>query len=216
MNRIKRTNIFKIFEHQRPQPKTELRYTNVFELLIAVILSAQATDISVNKITNVLFVKAKTPDDVIKLGESKLMQIIKSIGLYRSKARNIIRTCEILSSEYSNKVPENRELLERLPGVGRKTANVVLNTYFGWNTIAVDTHVFRVSNRTGIATGRKVEIVESKLDRLIPDNYKKNAHHWLILHGRYICKARTPLCHRCPISDLCEFKQKNTTEANPS
>ena len=216
MNRIKRTNIFKIFEHQRPQPKTELRYTNVFELLIAVILSAQATDISVNKITNVLFVKAKTPDDVIKLGESKLMQIIKSIGLYRSKARNIIRTCEILSSEYNNKVPENRELLERLPGVGRKTANVVLNTYFGWNTIAVDTHVFRVSNRTGIATGRKVEIVESKLDRLIPDNYKKNAHHWLILHGRYICKARTPLCHRCPISDLCEFKQKNTTEANPS
>ena len=216
MNRIKRTNIFKIFEHQRPQPKTELRYTNVFELLIAVILSAQATDISVNKITNVLFVKAKTPDDVIKLGESKLMQIIKSIGLYRSKARNIIRTCEILSSEYNNKVPENRELLERLPGVGRKTANVVLNTYFGWNTIAVDTHVFRVSNRTGIATGRKVEIVESKLDRLIPDNYKKNAHHWLILHGRYICKARTPLCHRCPISVLCEFKQKNTTEANPS
>ncbi|OUV02542.1 MAG: endonuclease III [Betaproteobacteria bacterium TMED82] len=214
MNKVKRDNIFEIFKNQQPQPKTELIYDTVFELLIAVILSAQATDVSVNKVTKILFKKCKTADDFLKLGESKLVKIIKSIGLFKTKASNIIKTCNLLKDNHGGEVPESRELLEKLPGVGRKTANVILNTYFRWDTIAVDTHVFRVSNRTRIAVGDNVGIVERKLNKLVSKQYKQNAHHWLILHGRYICKARKPLCEICPLEHLCEFKDKTVNSKN--
>lgn len=191
-----------------PKPATELKYRSPFELLVAVILSAQATDVSVNKATEKLFVVASTPEAMLKLGLRGLKKYIKSIGLYNSKARNIIATCKLLHEKYQGRVPASREELEALPGVGRKTANVILNTAFGQPTIAVDTHIFRVSNRTGIAPGKNVLEVENKLLKFVPMQYRKNAHHWLILHGRYTCLARRPKCNECIISDLCEWKQK--------
>ena len=172
------------------------------------LLSAQATDVSVNAATRKLFPKANTPQTILALGTSGLEPFIRTIGLYKTKARHLIQTCEILLRDHRGEVPESREALESLPGVGRKTANVVLNTAFGWETIAVDTHIFRVSNRTKIAPGKNVQEVEMRLERLVPAEFRRNAHHWLILHGRYICKARTPECWRCPINDLCEFRPK--------
>jgi endonuclease-3 len=209
MNTEKRHRIFERLAAENPNPTTELEYTTPFELLAAVLLSAQATDVSVNAATRKLFPKANTPQAILKLGVEKLEGTIRTIGLYKTKAKHLIQTCEILIREHGGHVPENREALEALPGVGRKTANVVLNTAFGWETIAVDTHIFRVSNRTKIAPGKTVFEVEKRLERLVPAIFKRNAHHWLILHGRYICKARTPECWRCMISDLCEFRQKN-------
>ena len=188
---------------------TELRYRSPFELLVSVILSAQATDVSVNKATEKLFKVAATPGQFIKLGERGLKEYIKSIGLYNSKAKNIINTCGILVSEHAGEVPADREALEKLPGVGRKTANVILNTAFGQPTIAVDTHIFRVSNRTGMAPGKNVLEVEQRLLKFVPDEYKQDAHHWLILHGRYVCTARKPKCGACLIHDLCEWKEKS-------
>ena len=208
MNNKKRKEIFSIFSKQHPNPTTELIYNSSFELLIAVILSAQTTDIAVNKVTIKLFQSNKTPSDFVKLGEKKLQEKIKTIGLFRNKAKNIISTCKILVNEHNSEIPKNRELLQKLPGVGRKTANVVLNTYFGWNLIAVDTHVFRVANRTKLARGRTVDTVEKRLEKNTPNIFKKNAHHWLILHGRYICKARKPVCSDCLIYELCEYKDK--------
>ncbi len=208
MNQKKRHEIFTIFSNQQPSPKTELVYDSVFQLLIAVILSAQTTDIAVNNVTKRLFKKAKKPEDFIKLGEKKLQSQINSIGLFRNKSKNIISTCKILKNQHASNVPEDRELLQKLPGVGRKTANVVLNTYFGWDLIAVDTHVFRVSNRTKLATGTSVEKVEKKLEKNIPKIFKRNAHHWLILHGRYVCKSQNPKCDDCSINELCEYKEK--------
>jgi endonuclease-3 len=184
-------------------------HKSTFELLIAVILSAQATDVSVNKATKELFSLANTPQKILNLGESGLKKYIKSIGLYNSKAKNIIMTCKILINEYNCKIPEDRETLQKLPGVGRKTANVVLNNAFGQPTIAVDTHIFRVSNRTGIALGKNVLEVERKLEKFVPEEYKLHAHHWLILHGRYTCIARNPKCNECLITDLCEYRKKN-------
>ena len=209
MNKTKRTEIFTRLREQNPQPTTELNYKNEFELLIAVILSAQATDISVNKATLPLFKVANTPDKIFKLGEKKLKTYVKTIGLYNTKAKNIIKTCKLLIDEHNGQVPEDRAALEALPGVGRKTANVVLNTAFGHPTIAVDTHIYRVSNRTGIAPGKTVLEVEKRLLRLVPDEFKRDAHHWLILHGRYTCIARTPKCLSCSINDLCEYNKKN-------
>ena len=208
MNRAKRTKIFSTLRRLNPEPKTELRYESPFELLIAVILSAQATDISVNKATEKLFAVANSPDAMLNLGVRGLKPYIRTIGLYNTKAENIIKTCRILVDEHDGVVPQSREALEKLPGVGRKTANVVLNTAFGVPTIAVDTHIFRVSNRTGIAPGKTPLEVEKRLMRLTPEEYRKDAHHWLILHGRYICKARTPLCGECPIVEWCEYKKK--------
>lgn len=208
MNKEKRAAIFKQLKQQNPHPTTELKYKNPFELLIAVILSAQATDVSVNKVTPGLFKVASTPEAILKLGIVGLKKHIRTIGLYNAKAENIIRTSRILCEKYESKVPDRRELLEQLPGVGRKTANVILNTAFGQPTIAVDTHIFRVSNRTGIAPGKNVLEVEKKLLKFVPDKYKKNAHHWLILHGRYVCIARKPKCGECTIYDLCEWKQR--------
>lgn len=210
MNLKKCTEIFKRFETENPGPTTELKYNSDFELLIAVILSAQATDISVNKATEKLFVIANTPDTILKLGEAKLKQAIKTIGLYNTKARNILKTCEILVNQFDSKVPNTREALEDLPGVGRKTANVILNTAFGHATIAVDTHIFRVANRTGLAVGKTPRLIEEQLSKVIPKPYLKNAHHWLVLHGRYICVARKPKCGQCIIRDLCEYPDKNT------
>lgn len=210
MNPAKRAAIFERLAAHNPSPDTELHYSSPFELLIAVILSAQATDVGVNKATAKLYPKANTPEAILALGESGLKKYIKTIGLFNSKARNIIKTCRILVDQHHSKVPDNRVDLEALPGVGRKTANVILNTAFGQPTIAVDTHIFRVSNRTGIAPGKTPLEVEKKLLKFTPEKYKLGAHHWLILHGRYVCKARKPLCHECIIEDLCEFRGKTT------
>ena len=209
MNRTKRQEIFTRLRDANPEPTTELLYDNPFQLLIAVILSAQSTDVGVNKATRALYKKVKTPRAMLKLGEEGLREYIKTIGLYNTKAKNIIKTCAMLEEQHGGKVPEDRAALEALPGVGRKTANVVLNTAFGHPTIAVDTHIFRVSNRTGIAPGKNVVEVEQRLLRLVPDEFKLDAHHWLILHGRYTCVARKPRCQSCSISDLCEYKDKN-------
>jgi len=208
MNRDKRTAIFEKLRELDPSPDTELHYDNPFQLLIAVILSAQATDISVNKATDKLYPVANTPEAIFALGVAGLTPYIRTIGLYNSKAGNIIKTCRMLIDQHGSEVPRNREQLEALPGVGRKTANVILNTAFGEPTIAVDTHIFRVSNRTGLAKGKTPLEVEKRLVRSTPDEFKKNAHHWLILHGRYVCKARKPLCGECAIVEWCEFRQK--------
>ena len=208
VNKLKRTEIYSRLRAQNPRPDTELNYVNPFELLIAVILSAQATDVSVNKATTRLYPLANTPQQILDLGIDKLKSYIKAIGLFNSKAANIIKTCEILLHDHDGQVPRSREELEKLPGVGRKTANVVLNTAFGEPTIAVDTHIFRLANRTGIAPGKTPLEVEKRLLRFTPDEFKKDAHHWLILHGRYVCKARKPECPRCVISDLCEYRDK--------
>ena len=208
MNRKKRIEIFTRFERENPNPTTELEYSSVFELLAAVLLSAQATDVSVNKATRKLFPIANTPQGIIDLGIDGLKEKIKTIGLYNTKAENLMKTCQLLVEQHNSVVPNNREALEALPGVGRKTANVVLNTAFGQLAMAVDTHIFRVSNRTAIAPGKDVLEVEKRLIRLIPKEFLLNAHHWLILHGRYVCTARKPKCGACTIEDLCEFKQK--------
>ena len=208
MNKQKRQEIFARLQAHNPHPTTELEYATPFQLLIAVLLSAQATDVGVNKATRVLFQVAPTPDKMYALGVAGLEEYIKTIGLYRTKAKNTIETCRILLQQHGGEVPEDREALEALPGVGRKTANVVLNTAFGHPTIAVDTHIFRVSNRTRLAPGKDVREVEDKLLRFVPAEYKQDAHHWLILHGRYVCKARKPDCERCVIADLCEYPAK--------
>ena len=208
MNREKRTAIYSTLRARMPAPTTELEFVNPFELLIAVILSAQATDISVNKATAKLYPVANTPAAILALGVDGLRPYIRTIGLFNSKAENIIKTCRILLEQHNGEVPRTRPELEALPGVGRKTANVVLNTAFGEPTIAVDTHIFRVSNRTGIAKGKTPLEVEKRLVRLTPDEFKKDAHHWLILHGRYVCKARKPLCGECPIVEWCEYTRK--------
>jgi endonuclease III len=208
MNQQKRAEIFRRLRQENPHPTTELNYQTPFELLIAVILSAQATDVGVNKATTKLYPIANTPEKILKLGEARLKDAIKTIGLFNSKAKNVIKTCQILVDKYNGQVPEDRKALEALPGVGRKTANVVLNTAFGHPTIAVDTHIFRVSNRTGIAKGKDVNEVEKKLLRYVPAEFKQDAHHWLILHGRYTCIARKPRCGSCIIEDLCDFKEK--------
>ena len=208
MNKQKRTEIFSRLRAENPTPTTELHYSTPFELLVAVILSAQATDKGVNKATDKLFPVANTPEAILALGEDGLKQYIKTIGLFNSKGANIIKTCRILIEQYGSEVPEDRKALEALPGVGRKTANVVLNTAFGHPTMAVDTHIFRVANRTGIAPGKTVLEVEKKLLKFIPAEFLQDAHHWLILHGRYICVARKPKCGACIIEDLCEYKHK--------
>ena len=208
MNKLKRIEIFTRLRDDNPEPTTELNFSNTFELLIAVILSAQATDKGVNKATKILFPIANTPEAIYALGEAGLKETIKTIGLYNSKGKNIIKACKMLIDLHASEVPDNRKALEALPGVGRKTANVVLNTAFGHPTMAVDTHIFRVSNRTKIAPGKDVVEVEKRLVRLIPDEFMLNAHHWLILLGRYTCVARKPKCGACLIEDLCEFKKK--------
>ncbi|MBI2792046.1 MAG: endonuclease III [Gammaproteobacteria bacterium] len=208
MNKQTREEIFKRFAKQNPNPTTELHYKSEFELLIAVILSAQATDISVNLATKKLYQVANTPKKILKLGVDGLKTYIKSIGLYHTKANNIIKTCQILVSEHHSQVPHSREALEALPGVGRKTANVILNTAFGEPTIAVDTHIFRVANRTKLACGKTPLEVEKQLLKVVPKTYQKDAHHWLILHGRYTCTARKPKCGQCVIEDLCEYPDK--------
>ncbi len=208
MNREKRSEIFRRLRAENPNPTTELNYRTPFELLVAVILSAQATDKGVNKATAKLFPVANTPEAILALGEEGLKQYIKTIGLFNSKGANIIKTCKLLIEQHGSEVPEDRKALEALPGVGRKTANVVLNTAFGHSTMAVDTHIFRVANRTGIAPGKNVLEVEKKLLKFIPEEFLQDAHHWLILHGRYVCVARKPKCSACVIEDLCEYKQK--------
>lgn len=213
MNPTKRREIFERLRQANPTPATELEYTTPFELLIAVLLSAQATDVSVNKATRKLYPVANTPEAIYRLGVEQLMPYIQTIGLYRTKAKNVIETCRILIEQHGGAVPESREALEALPGVGRKTANVVLNTAFGHPTIAVDTHIFRVSNRTGIAPGKDVDEVERKLIKFVAPEFRQDAHHWLILHGRYTCIARKPQCWNCLIADLCEFKQKTPLPA---
>lgn len=212
MNENKRSQIFQRFKQHNPNPQTELNYSNTFELLIAVVLSAQATDISVNKVTEKLFPVANTPETILALGVKGLKKYIRTIGLFNTKAEHIIKTCRLLIDEYSSQVPDSRKDLEHLPGIGRKTANVILNTAFGQPAIAVDTHVFRVSNRTGIARGENVRVIEEQLMRYVPDEYKQVAHHWLILHGRYTCIARKPKCNNCIIYDLCEFKYKEVLD----
>jgi endonuclease III len=208
MNKQIRTEIFSRWRTENPKPTTELNYNSPFELLIAVILSAQATDIGVNKATNKLYPVANTPELIAALGVAGLSEYIKTIGLYNSKAKNVIKTCQMLVDLHDSEVPDDREALEALPGVGRKTANVVLNTAFGHPTIAVDTHIFRVSNRTKIAPGKDVVDVEKRLLRVVPEEFMTAAHHWIILHGRYTCIARKPKCPECLISDLCEYRQK--------
>ena len=211
---MKKENIelfFKTLQKANPNPKTELEYTSVFELLCAVLLSAQATDVGVNKATRVLFKVANTPEGILNLGLKGLEEHIKTIGLYRSKAKHLMQTCEILKREYNGVVPSQRDQLEALPGVGRKTANVVLNVAFGQPTMAVDTHIFRVGNRTGLASGATPLVVEMKLIKRIPEKYLLHAHHWLILLGRYVCKARTPDCYKCQVSPYCSFKKKTKT-----
>ena len=208
MNASQRTIFFERLQKANPHPATELEYTTPFELLIAVILSAQATDVSVNLATRRLYLVANTPTQILELGEQKLISYIARIGLFKSKARHVIATCRILVEQHSGLVPRERTALEALPGVGRKTANVVLNSAFGEPTIAVDTHIFRVGNRTGLAPGATVEKVEQQLIKNVPEQFKLNAHHWLILHGRYTCKARQPLCWNCMVADLCAFKEK--------
>lgn len=208
MNRQKRAAIFHRLQAANPNPRTELRFRTPFELLIAVMLSAQATDRSVNKATERLFAVADTPETLLALGEQSLKQYIQTIGLFNNKARNIIETCRILVEVHHGRIPDNRGDLESLPGVGRKTANVILNTAFGQPTLAVDTHILRVANRTGLARGRTPRQVEDKLMRRIPKQYLQDAHHWLILHGRYVCTARKPHCAECVLYDLCEFEGK--------
>ncbi len=208
MNNAKRTAIYSRLRALDPDPDTELKYDTPFELLVAVILSAQATDVSVNKATDQLYKVANTPEAILDLGVAGLKPYIRTIGLYNNKAENIIKACRLLIDSYASKVPRTREQLEELPGVGRKTANVVLNTAFGEPTIAVDTHIFRVANRTGLAQGKTPLEVERRLTRLTPDEFKKDAHHWLILHGRYVCKARKPQCGACPIIEWCEYRHK--------
>jgi endonuclease-3 len=217
MNPAKRTQIFRRLRAANAEPKSELEYGSPFELLVAVVLSAQATDKSVNLATRELYKAANTPQAILTLGAEGLQEFIKRIGLYRTKAKNILATCKLLMECHGGAVPQTREALEQLPGVGRKTANVILNIAYGQPTIAVDTHIFRVANRTGIAPGPDVQAVEEKLIKFVPDEFKLQAHHWLILHGRYICKARNPKCPSCPISDLCEFrgKTKNTAKKKP-
>jgi endonuclease-3 len=213
MNPAKRLEIFTRFRAANPKPTTELEYTTPFELLIAVLLSAQATDVGVNKATRKLYPVANTPRKILALGIDELKTYIQTIGLYHTKAKNVIATCQILVEQHGGEVPRTRAALEALPGVGRKTANVVLNTAFGEPTIAVDTHIFRVSNRTKIAPGKTVEIVEQKLLKFVPTEFLHDAHHWLILHGRYTCIARKPLCWNCLIADLCEYRPKTPAPA---
>lgn len=208
MNKQKRQEIFERFRAANPHPKTELEYENPFQLLIAVILSAQATDKSVNIATRPIFARCKTPQDIVNMGLEAFTEAIRTIGLYKTKAKNVLKTCAILVEQYHGEIPQTREELEALPGVGRKTANVVLNTAFRQLTMAVDTHIFRVSNRTGIAPGKNVLEVEKNLLKFVPKEFLLDAHHWLILHGRYICVARKPKCPNCLISDLCDFKEK--------
>ena len=208
MNNVKRVEILERLRENNPKPETELNWNSPFELLIAVLLSAQATDVSVNKATDKLYPVANTPQAIFDLGVDGLKEYIKTIGLFNSKAENTIKTCRMLLDLHNGEVPEDRAALEALPGVGRKTANVVLNTAFGWPTIAVDTHIFRVSNRTKLAMGKDVVAVEQKLEKVIPKEFKVDVHHWLILHGRYTCVARKPKCGSCIIEDLCEFKDK--------
>jgi len=208
VNAQKRRQLYERLAKTNPNPRTELKYRSEFELLVSVVLSAQATDISVNKATAKLFKVANTPAGILALGEDRLKPFIQTIGLFNSKAKNIVGACRILVERHNGQVPRDREALEALPGVGRKTANVVLNTAFGEPTIAVDTHIFRVSNRTGLATGKNVLAVEKKLEKFTPDEFKRDAHHWLILHGRYVCKARKPACPTCVIADLCDYKPK--------
>ena len=212
MNAAKRLEIFRRLHEDNPNPVTELAYSSPFELLIAVILSAQATDVGVNKATARLFPVANTPQAIYALGVAGLSEYIKTIGLYNAKAKNVIETCRLLIEKHDGQVPENREDLEALPGVGRKTANVVLNTAFRQPTMAVDTHIFRVANRTNIAPGKNVLEVERKLVKFVPRDYLLDAHHWLILHGRYVCKARKPQCGSCRIEDLCEYKHKTSDD----
>ena len=209
MNKEKRIEIFSRLRRENPEPKTELKYSSTFELLISVILSAQATDVSVNKATVKLYAIANTPQKIFALGVTGLKTYIKTIGLFNTKAVNVIKTCDILVQEHNSVVPDKRELLEALPGVGRKTANVVLNTAFRQIAMAVDTHIFRISNRTGIAPGKNVLEVERRLIKLVPEEFLLDAHHWLILHGRYVCLARKPRCGACVIEDLCEFRKKS-------
>ncbi len=213
MNTDKRREIFTRLRAANPHPTTELEYTTPFELLIAVILSAQATDVGVNKATRKLYPVANTPQAIYDLGVEGLTPYVQTIGLYRNKAKNVIETCRILLEQHGGQVPNDREALQALPGVGRKTANVVLNTAFGVPAMAVDTHIFRVSNRTGIAPGKNVDVVEQKLMKFVPQEFLMDAHHWLILHGRYTCTARSPQCWNCLIADLCEFKQKTPQPA---
>ncbi|WP_394184477.1 endonuclease III [Pseudoalteromonas tetraodonis] len=208
MNKEKRHQILTRLRDDNPHPETELEYSTPFELLVAVTLSAQATDVGVNKATRKLFPVANTPQAILDIGHDTLRDYIKTIGLFNSKAANVYKMCQILVDQHNGEVPESREALEALPGVGRKTANVVLNTAFGWPTIAVDTHIFRVSNRTKLAMGKDVVAVEQKLEKVIPKEFKVDVHHWLILHGRYTCVARKPKCGSCIIEDLCEFKDK--------
>ena len=208
MKREKTIELFRRLRELNPHPTTELDYSTPFELLVAVILSAQATDVGVNKATKKLFPVANTPAAILALGEDGLKRYIATIGLFNAKAKNVIATCRILLERHDGEVPRSREALEALPGVGRKTANVVLNTAFGEPTIAVDTHIFRVANRTGLAPGKTVRAVEDRLDKVVPDEFRKDAHHWLILHGRYVCKARKPECPSCAISDLCAYRHK--------
>ncbi len=213
MNPAKRRAIFERFREANPEPRTELDYTTPFELLVAVVLSAQATDKGVNKATARLFPKANTPAAIARLGVEGLTPYVSSIGLFRNKAKNVVALSEILVREHGGQVPRDREALEALPGVGRKTANVVLNSAFGDPVIAVDTHIFRVANRTNLAPGKDVVQVERRLDKFTPDEFKRNAHHWLILHGRYVCIARKPRCPECLVRDLCEFKHKTPGDA---
>jgi endonuclease-3 len=208
MNKLKRLEMLTRWREANPHPETELNFSSPFELLIAVILSAQATDVSVNKATDKLYPVANTPEAIYTLGVDGLKNYIKTIGLFNAKAENVIKTCGMLINLHESVVPQDREALEALPGVGRKTANVVLNTAFGWPTIAVDTHIFRVSNRTKLAMGKNVDLVEQKLLKVVPPEFKVDVHHWLILHGRYTCIARKPRCGSCTIEDLCEFKDK--------
>jgi len=208
---MKKENIVEFFTRMKslnPEPKGELDYVNPFTLLVAVVLSAQATDVGVNKATPALFAAADTPEKMVALGEDKIRNYIKTIGLFNAKAKNVYKLSQILIEEYNSTVPEDRDELVKLPGVGRKTANVVVSMAFGQPTIAVDTHIFRVSNRTGLAKGKNVDLVEAKLEKVVPDEFKFHCHHWLILHGRYICKARKPDCANCHVHDLCAFKDK--------
>ncbi len=211
MNPQKRHEIFKRLQAANPHPATELGYTTPFELLIAVLLSAQATDVSVNKATRKLYAVANTPAAILALGVDGLIPYIQTIGLFRNKAKNAVETCRLLLAQHDGQVPRFREALEALPGVGRKTANVVLNTAFGEPVIAVDTHIFRVANRTGLAPGKDVDAVEQKLNKVVPIEFRNDAHHWLILHGRYTCMARKPLCWNCMIADLCDYRSKTST-----
>ncbi len=211
MTRQKIHKFFSILQNLNPEPKGELEYVNPYTLLVAVVLSAQATDKGVNKATKALFAKIDTPQKMVKLGEDGLKEYIKTIGLYNSKAKNVIALSEILVRDYKGEIPRTRDELVKLPGVGRKTANVVLNIAFGEETMAVDTHIFRVSNRTGLAPGSNVDKVEAKLEEVVPKEFRRHAHHWLILHGRYICKARNPDCAHCPVYEVCEYEDKEKT-----